>query len=203
MLKQVPINTNLGGLYEWTMITPGGTRAGHVVVRAPGAKPIGNFPFPDNSETWYWGASSGDSGDPVFILKVALERAPDDAELVAAVGAVVQSETSAGTVPMVPSWKGDPPLPQANGIVTLTDVIDGPGSYDDLYTNVSFFMPIDGAPVLPTFYTSIPDLYSIFGGSSKGVPIQEGTTAKMKWAPQGEPGYPDPATWVFVGRDPS
>ena len=80
---------------------------------------------------------------------------------------------------------------------------DGPGSYDDLYQKVSFYMPIDGDPLFPTFYTDIPGLYSIFGGDPKqGAPIKVGITAKMTGVKKGEPGYPDPNKWLWYGRTP-
>lgn len=201
--KQVPVNTVLAGLYEWTMTSDKLTVSGHVVVRGDKAKPIGGWDYPPGTETWYWGPAKPFDGDPSFRLTLVLETAPDDPALIEAVSKVRDQEKLAGMSPVDPSWVAGAPLPNDPQVVTLVDVLDGPGQYDQLYYQVSFLMPIDGDPVMPTWYTTIPGLYSVFGGDPEtGAPVKEGTTAKMAWAKPGEAGFPKPESWLWFGRDP-
>lgn len=204
-VRQVPINATQAGLYQWTMTSKEKLVTGHVVVRGSDADPIGNWNYAQGTETWYSGSSSAYAGDPSFNLKLLLMRAPDDETLLEAIDEVRQSETEVGTAAEVPDWTQGAPLPKEPQVVTLTEVVSGPGEYDDLYTNVSFLMPIDGNnPVMPTWYTSIEGLYSVFGGDPEtGAPVEEGIEAKMTWAESNQAGYPNPNTWYWYGRDPS
>jgi hypothetical protein len=201
-VNQMPVSSLQAGLYEWTMISSSVSRSGHVIVRGPNAAPIGNYPFAAGTETWYWATTTGSGGTPTFTFTLVYERYPSDQALLAAVGQVVNNEQAAGTAAMVPNWQPGAPLPSSGDIVTLTDVSDGPGSYGQLYKHVSFFLPVGGSPVMPTWYTDIPGLYSVFGGSAQSVPIAEGITAKMSWVKSGNDGYPDPKKWLWYGRDP-
>ncbi len=203
MTRQYPINTLEAGIYEWTMVSEKLSRSGHTVVRGPEAGPIGPYKYPPGTETWYWSGDTGPGGTPSYTLTLTMMCDPDDKALIAEVGKIQASEKEAGVMQMVPDWQKDAPLPSSGDILTLVEVKDGPGSYDYLYQNVSFYMPIDGDPVLPTFYTDIPGLYSIFGGDPKnGAPIKVGITAVMIGVKEGAPGYPDPNKWLWYGRNP-
>lgn len=202
-LKQIPVEGVKAGLYEWTMVSSTLSCSGHVVVRGPSAGPIGNFNFPAGTETWYWQTTTGVGGTPSFTLKLALERSPTDATLLSAVTQVVNSEQSAGTCDMVPPWQQGAPLPSSGDMLTLTNVANGVGSYTQLYKHVSFYMPVGGSPVLPTWYTDIAGLYSVFGGNpNTGAPIQEGIVATMTKVKSGNAGYPDRTKWSWYGRHP-
>lgn len=204
MVYQIPINTLDAGLYQWTMKTQSLSRSGHVVVRGTNAGPIGGFGYPAGTETWYWETTTGSGGTPKFTLELAIVGSPSDSALITAVTNVQSNETLAGTTAMAPTWAQGAPLPPSGDIVTLTDVSNGQGSYGQLYKHVSFFMPVGGNPVLPTWYTDIQGLYSVFGGSAQGgVPVQQGITAKMSWAKSGNAGYPKPSKWYWFGTDPS
>jgi len=52
----------------------------------------------------------------------------------------------------------------------------GPGSYTSLYEQVAFQF-VDPNGDVPTWFSSSNSLYSIFGGSSQSVPVDDGTTA--------------------------
>lgn len=203
-VRQVPINATQAGLYEWTMTSKETSVSGHVVIRGSDADPIGQWDYKQGTETWYWGASSSYEGDPSFTLKLVLMRNPDDQSLISAISSVRQNETEVGSAPEVPTWQSGAPLPEEPQVVTLTLVSNGPGQYGSLYTNVSFLMPVDGNPVMPTWYTSISNLYSVFGGNSQtGAPIAEGIEADMTSVESGQAGYPSPSSWYWFGRDPS
>jgi hypothetical protein len=202
--KQVPIGDVRAGLYSFAMRDGSSLLKGHIVVRGLKAGPIGAYDYPAGTETWYWGEPSSDTDAPSWTLELTLMRSPDDAELIDAVAAVRKTETEVGTAPMVPTWKSGAPLPAKPVVVTMTNVTGGPGSYGGLYTQVSFLMPIDQGPLMPTFYTAIPGLYSIFGGDPiKGAPVAEGMVASFTSTSPGKAGYPNASTWLWFGRDPS
>lgn len=203
-LRQIPIETMQAGLYKWKMTSFNTSVSGYVVVRGPNAGPIGQWSYPQDSETWYWGNATSYSGNPSFSLTLQLMRSPNDGTLIRAIDKIRTNQTEVGTASMVPSWQSGAPLPESPQVVTLTEVLNGPGQYGDLYENVSFLMPVDGSPLMPTWYTSIEGLYSVFGGDPQnGAPIQEGIEAKMTYAQSGQSGFPNPNSWYWCGRDPS
>ncbi len=203
-VMQVPIETLKAGLYEWTMTSMDTLVKGHIVVRGADCGPINGWDYEQGMESWYWGTPESYSGNPSFVLTLLLMRDPRDTTLINAIKGVRKTETLVGDAPEVPSWTQGAPLPSSPQVVTLTSVTNGPGQYSQLYNNVSFLMPVDGSPLMPTWYTSISNLYSVFGGSpSTGAPIAEGIQASMSYVQSGGSGYPSPTSWYWYGRDPS
>lgn len=205
VLKQVPVVGIQAGLYSWRALIDSTTYTGHVVVRGPNAGPIGGWSYPPGSETWYVGASSsGGAANPTFFLTLEVMAISEDKTLEAAVAAVRANETEIGEAPMVPSWQQGAPLGKEPILYTLTDITGGSGQYHHLYEKVTFQMPIDSPQVMPTFYTSIAGLYSIFGGTSQSPPaLQVGIEAKLSGIGKGHPGFPSEKSWYWCGRDPS
>ena len=204
MPMQIPIEAIKGGLYAWTLELANTKYTGHVVVRGPDADPIGEWDYEKGYEYWYTaGAQQGGANPATFTMTLLYERMPDDETLVQAIAGVRQSENEIGSSLMVPDWQNGAPIPQNPVILTETNVANGPGEYDDLYDNVSYTMPIvQGAPVMPTWYTKIENLYSIFGGDpNDGAPIQEGIVATFTEVSSSDPGWPGEG-WYWYGRDP-
>lgn len=201
-LFQVPVDVILGGVYSWTLRLSDKTVTGSVVVRGPDAGPIGNYEFPANSETWYHDAVQQQTNESAsFELKLVLMAQPSDSTLQSLVGQVTAG-TKMGEVAMTPTWKEGSPLPSSPTVFTMTAVKDGPGEYENLYSHVSMIMPVGEAPLMPTWYTDIQGLYSIFGGSEEGVPVANGTRGIFGAAGEEDPGYPGEG-WYWTGRDPT
>lgn len=205
VVNQVPVNTTQAGLYSWRALLGSTTYTGHVVVRGPNSQPINGWNYLAGTETWYVGASSsGGAANPTFFLTLEAMAAPDDKNLISAIEAVRKNETDFGEVAMVPNWVEGAPLGEDPIIYTLTDISGGSGQYTQLYEKVSFQMPIGTPQVLPTWYTQIPGLASVFGGSSQSPPvIQVGIEAKLSGIGSSDPGYPSSKGWYWFGRDPS
>lgn len=203
--KQVPVNTIQAGLYSWRALIDSTTYTGHVVVRGPNAQPIANWNYLAGTETWYAGASSsGGAANPTFFLTLEAMAAPNDKGLIDAIGAVRKNETDFGAAATVPSWVGGAPLGDDPLIYTLTDISGGQGQYTQLYEKVSFQMPIGTPQLMPTFYTTIQGLASVFGGDAQSPPvIQVGIEAKLTGITSSDPGYPSTKGWYWFGRDPS
>lgn len=205
IVNEVPIEALKAGLYSWRALIDSTTYTGHVVVRGVNAQPIGNWSYPAGSETWYLGASSsGGAANPTFFLTLEAMAAPGDKNLISAIDAVRNTETPFGEVAMVPNWIEGAPLGEDPIIYTLTDISGGSGTYTQLYEKVSFQMPIGTPQVVPTWYTQIAGLASVFGGTSQTPPvIQVGIEAKLTGIGSGDPGYPSSKGWYWCGRDPS
>jgi hypothetical protein len=205
IVNQVPVEAIKAGLYSWQALIGSTTYTGHVVVRGPDAKAINGWGYPAGSETWYLGASSsGGAANPTFLLTLAAMAAPTDQGLITAISAVRNTETDFGEVEMIPKWEDGAPLGKDPLIYTLTDVTGGTGQYSQLYDKVSFQMPMGTPQVLPTWYTEIPGLASVFGGDAQNPPIiQVGIEAKLTGIGSSDPGYPDASSWYWFGRDPS
>lgn len=206
MPQQVPIDMFKAGLYAWTLKFPTGTVSGHVVVRGLLADPINGWDYEKGKEYWYAGdVDSGTNTPGTFTITLKYERNPDDPTLEEAIHEVRDNETLMGEADIVPDWKQGAPLGSNPIVYTETDVEDGPGSYGHLFNKVSLQLPVDGSDVeMPTWYTSIKDLWSIFGGDENTpAPIQEGITATFTQITNNDPGWPDANTWYWYGRDPS
>lgn len=193
----MPVNTIKAGVYQWTLVTSSQTVTGHIVVRGPSAGPIGQYNYAQSTETWYRGSTSS-GGTPGFDFELVLMRSPTDTSLLNAVSWIRSNETVIGTADMVPVWTQDPPLASNVQVYTMTSVTNGIGSFGSLYEHVSFAMP--DPTKMPAFYTDYSTLYSIFGGSSLGVPVQEGTKAHFSPIGSSDDGYPD-SSWYWYGRD--
>lgn len=203
-VKQVPVDATRAGVYGWTLRLSSQTVTGHVIVRGPNAGPIGNHPFDADSETWFYDAiQSQSNAKQTFELTLLQMATPTDPALDTLVSQVVNDETSMGEAAMIPDWEEGSPLPQNPIVFTMKDVENGPGDYDDLYERVSLVLPVTTAPLMPTWYTDIEGLYSIFGGDAqKGAPVKDGTKAVFVAIDANDDGYPG-AGWYWTGRDPS
>jgi hypothetical protein len=202
---QVPVTGTQAGLYEWKVMIGNTTWVGHVVVRGVQCAQINGWSYPQGTETWYRGGTTGGGAPvPTFTLKLALMKGPTDQSLLAAINTVRNTETEVGTAGMVPNWQSGAPLGTNPIIYTMQVVTGGPGQYGSLYKHVSMQMSVSGAPVMPTWYTDIANLYSIFGGSSQsGAPVQQGIEAKFEQVSSGNPGFPAAGSWFWVGATPA
>ncbi|MEQ9082166.1 MAG: hypothetical protein RLP09_50340 [Sandaracinaceae bacterium] len=196
---EVPVDWSQAGIWQWTLVTSAQTFSGHVIVRGGDADPIGAHSFGKGEEVWYLDTTST-GGTASFEIELLYMRDPDDTTLLDAVDAIVEKETEIGTADMVPTWKSTA-NPNGNlAMFTLVD-IDGPGSYSNLYEEVSMqFVDPDGD--VPTWYSSSASLYSIFGGSTQSVAVAEGTIAYFDLVNTNDPGYPN-SSWYWYGRDPN
>lgn len=205
--EEVPIDLYKAGLYAWTLKFPTGEVSGHIVVRGTAADQINGWEdYEQGKEYWYHGeVDSGSSSPATFTLTLLYERDPDDSTLEEAIAEVRENETLMGSANVVPAWTKGAPLGSTPILYTETDVQDGPGTYSQLYDEVTIQLPVSGSSVLmPTWYTSIKDLFSVFGGDpNTPAPIQEGITATFTRVAESDPGWPDDDTWYWYGRDPS
>jgi hypothetical protein len=201
IVNQVPVTADEGGLYEWKALIGSKTYIGHVVVRGVNAAPINGWSYAQGTETWYSGTNvTGGATTPTYKVKLTNMAAPDDAALIAAITTVRNNETLMGSAPEIPTWTLGAPLGTTPTICTLTQVTGGLGSYGSLYQNVSMQMKITTPQVMPTWYTSIANLGSIFGDNPG---LQVGIEAKFVRVKSGNPGYPSPNTWYWCGRNPT
>lgn len=206
---QIPIDLTNGALYKWTLELAASTFPGHVVVRGPNADQIDGWAeYKSGREYWYAAKEQSGTTDPAKLtMKLLHRQVPDDQNLIDAITTVRANETLMGNALMVPDWQSGAPLPSGNPVVlTLSGVANGVAGHDysPLYSKVSVTIPIDGdVPLMPAWYTSISDLYGIFGGSQNDPKIVEGIVATFTQTKKSKPGWPDPDSWDWYGRDPS
>lgn len=197
---EIPVDWSLGAVYSWTLRLTNQTLSGHVVLRGGGAGQIGKYDYAQGTETWYYATPSSNGNESqTFSMTLDVMKPGQNEELIAAVDAVNEGETSFGEMDIAPTWTSGAPLPANPIVFTLTNVDGGTGSYGSLYEKVSLVMPVSGgAPLLPTFYTSDNTLTSILGNNPPNV----GVTPQFSQVAAGKEGYPT-SGWYWYGRDPS
>lgn len=201
IVNQIPVDADKGGLYEWKALIGTKTHSGHIVVRGTQAAPIDGWSYAQGTETWYDGGEvSGGAATPTYKIKLTHMALPGDSGLIAAITTVRNNETQMGSAPEIPTWTSGAPLGTTPTICTLTQVNGGSGSYSSLYTHVSMQMKIATPQVMPTWYTDIAGLQSIFGNTPG---LQIGIEAVFVKVKSGDPGYPNPNTWSWCGRTPT
>lgn len=202
-LMEIPIDTTMAGIYAFAREEPDVTRKGNIILRGTNAGPIGTYPFEQGMETYYYAAPASSGEVEQFKLKLVSMANPSDSKFLTAVTAIVEGETQLGVQSVVPTWETEPTLPSTLTYYTMTNVSQGkPGhDYSPLYHKVSLTMPVDEHVLLPTWYTDIEDLFSIFGGNpQQGAPIAQGMTATFSKVTSGGEGYPQ-ESWWWTGRE--
>src|SRR5688572_32614183 len=127
---QVPVTGVQAGLYEWKVMIGNTTWIGHVFGRGVQCAQINGWRYPQGTENWYRGGTTGGGAAvPTFTLKLTLMQPLTDQSLLSAINAVRNSETEVGTAGMVPNWQSGAPLGTSPTIYTLQTVTGGPGQY--------------------------------------------------------------------------
>lgn len=195
----MPVDPNMWGVYDWTLVTDELTYTGHTVVRGEQASEVSGVDIAPGTETWFFDAVHEQGGEPTFALRLEFQRPPTDRRLYTTLRHIFDSEVELGSMLIEPQWQEGAPLSETP-TMTLS-ACEGPAACEGGLERISIQFP-HPREALPTIYADSEAIVSVFSGEATEFELQEGDTALFGAVDEGEAGHPD-SSWFFVGFDPS